>query len=289
MSWRAAVSTTALVLAILSAGAPAAAPVEVSLWWRMPVEPGVKWRGMLPTEGGAVGMGPQIGPYQVGGAGAAGLLAAILTHAAVTNIAQSSEYQQAQNASDRVLDPYAAALGAWSAADLWGAAFDVAPPSMGVRLWDGLSARGDGLVVETAPTFTMALDESVVILDVAVKLAAPDAPAVETSVRVISSPLGEINPRSYWSADEARQLKSTAAAMLAHALDMVSRYAIRSTDGLAPMRTHRYMFGSAERTERAQQLGGTCARLELRNLRGSLMSVPNKLDSEGRCVSTTSF
>lgn len=287
MSWRAAVSATALVLTMLSTAATAAALVEAPLWWRMPAEPGVTWRGMLPTEGGAVGMGPQIGLYPV--AGAAGFLAAILTHAAIANGAQSSEYQQAQKASDRVLEPYAAALGAWSAANLWDAAVAVAPPSLGVRVWDGLTPKGDGSVVETTPTFTLALDESVVILDVAIKLATPGVAPVETSVRVISSPLGRINPRSYWSTDEARQLKSTAAAMLAHALDIARRYAIQSTDGMAPMRTHRYLLGGAERAERAQQLAGTCARLELRNLRGLLMSVPIKIESEGECPSMASF
>lgn len=289
MSWRAAVFATALISTMPSTAATAAPPVEALLWWSMPAEPVVKWRGMLPTEGGAVGMGPQIGLYPVGGAGAAGLLAAILTHAVIANSVQSSEYQQAQKASDRVLDPYATALGAWSAAKLWDAALALAPPSLGVRVWDGLTPRGDGSVVETAPTFTLALDESVVILDVAVKLAPHGSAPVETSVRVISSPLGGINPRSYWSADEARQLKSTAAAMLAHALDIASRHAIQSTDGPAPMRTHRYLLGGTERTERAQKLAGNCARVELRNLRGLLMSVPVKTESEGECPGMTWF
>lgn len=287
MPWRAAVFATALVLTILSTAATAAAPIEAPLWWRMPTEPGVKWRGMLPTEGGAVGMGPQIGLYPV--AGAAGFLAAILTHAAIASGVQSSEYQQAQQASDRVLEPYAAALGTWSAADLWSATVAIAPPSLGIRGWDGVTPKADGSVVETAPTFSLALDESVVILDVVIKLVAQGTAPVETSVRVISSPLGAINPRQYWSTDEARQLKSTAAAMLAHALDIARRYASQSTDSLAPMRTHRYMLGGAERTERAQQLAGTCARLELRNLRGLLMSVPIKTASEGECPSLAPF
>lgn len=65
MSWRVAVSATALILAMLSTAAFATAPLEAPLWWRMPIEQEVKWRGMLPTEGGAVGMGAQIGAYPV--------------------------------------------------------------------------------------------------------------------------------------------------------------------------------------------------------------------------------
>ena len=287
MAWRVAVSATALLLSTLHTAAFAAAPIEAPLWWRMPTEPGVKWRGMLPTEGGAVGMGTQIGPYQV--PGAAGLLAAILTHAAITNSMQSSEQQQAQQAADRVLDPYATVLGAWSAANLWDAAAAVAPPSLGLRVWHGQNKPVAGSSVQTVPTFTLALDESVVILDVAIKLVASNASSVETLVRVVSSPLGEVNPRAHWSADEAHHLKSTAAAMLAHAIDIAHRHTIQSGSAPAPMRTHRYLLGADERTERAQQLAGNCARLELRNLRGVIMSVPIKLETEEQCLIKVSF
>lgn len=287
MSWRVAVSATALMLAMLSTAAFATAPLEASLWWRMPTEQGVKWRGMLPTEGGAVGMGAQIGAYPV--PGAAGLLAAIVTHAAIANSVQSSQYQQAQQAADRVLDPYASLLGAWSAANLWDMAVAAAPSSLRISVGDGQTAPGAGWVVQTSPTFTLAPDESVVILDVAIQFVAPGAAGVETLVRVVSSPLGEIDPRSYWSADEAHQLKSTAAAMLAHAIDIAHRHAIHPANDLAPMRTHRYMLGADERAERAQQLAGNCARLELRNLRGLLMSVPIKIQSENECLIKTPF
>jgi hypothetical protein len=282
MAWRLAVTATALLLSTLNTAAIAAAPIEAPLLWRMPTEPGVKWRGMLPTEGGAVGMGTQIGPYQV--PGAAGLLAAVLTHAAIANSMQSSEQQQAQQAADRVLDPYAPALGAWSAENLWTAAAAVAPPSLGLRVWHGQNTPLAGSIVQTEPTFTLALDESVVILDVAIKLVASNSASVETLVRVVSSPLGEVNPRAHWSADEAHHLKSTAAAMLAHAIDIAHRHATHSGNAQAPMRTHRYLLGADERTERAQQLAGNCARLELRNLRGVLMSVPIKVETEDKCL-----
>ncbi|MEQ9106262.1 MAG: hypothetical protein RLO04_02205 [Limnobacter sp.] len=232
-------------------------------------------------------MGPQVGLYPV--SGAAGLLAAILTHAAIANGVQSSDHQQAQQASDRVLDPYATVLGAWSAANLWDMAVAAAPSSPGIRVWDGQTAPGAGSVVQTAPTFTLAPDESVVILDVAIKLAAPGVPGVETIVRVVSSPLSGIDPRSYWSADEAHQLKSTAAAMLAHAIGIAHHYANHSENDLAPMRTHRYMLGNDERTERAQKLMGNCARLELRNLRGFLMSVPIRVEPEANCLIKAPF
>lgn len=139
-------------------------------------------------------------------------------------------------------------------------------------------------IVQTEPTFTLALDESVVILDVAIKLVASNSASVETLVSVVSSPLSEVNPRAHWSADEAHHLKSTAAVMLAHAIDIAHRHATHSGSAQAPMRTHRYLLGADERTERAQQLAGNCAWLELRNLRGVLMSVPIKVETEDKCL-----
>ena len=285
--WRLAVSVTAFILSMLSTAAFATAPVQAPLWWHKPTEQGVKWRGMLPTEGGAVGMGPQIGLYPV--QGAAGLLAAILAHAAMANSSQSSEHQKAQQAADKVLDPYATVLGAWSADNLWDMAVAAAPSTLDIRVLGGQTATGSGSVVQTTPTFTLATDESVVILDVVIKLVAFDTPGMETTVRVVSSPLMGVDPRAHWSADQAHQLKSTAAAMLAHAIGIAAHYANHSEKDLAPMRTHRYVLGHDERTERAQQLSGNCARLELRNLRGTLMSVPVKIEPEANCLIKPAF
>ncbi len=285
--WRFAITAMALMCTTLSSAALAAAPIEAPLWWRGPTEPGVKWRGMLPTEGGAVGMGTQIGPYQV--PGAAGLLAAVLAHAAIASSMQSSEQQQAQKAADGVLDPYATSLGAWSSTALMDMAVAAAPSSLGLSVWDGQPSSNAGSVVQTEPIFTLAPDESVVILDVAVQFVNGNTVSAETLVRVVSSPLGDVDPRAHWSADEANQLKKTAAAMLAHAINMAHSYALRPNNGLAPMRTHRYLLGADERAERAQQLTGNCARLELRNLRGVLMSVPVKVDPDAKCLVNVRF
>jgi hypothetical protein len=287
MFWRLAASTAVLILSTLNSVAFAITPIQVPLLWHKPTEPAVKWRGMLPTEGGAVGGGQQIGAYPV--PGAAGLLAAVLAHAAIANSMQSSEYQQAQKAADRVLDPYAGALSVWTAENLWAMTAAAAPSSLGIRIWDGQTATGSALLVYTKPTFTLATDESVVILDVAIKLAALDSTQGTETVRVVSSPLTGIDPRSHWSAEQAKRLKSTAAAMLAHAISIAVDYAKHSEKDFPPMRTHRYVLGNEERIERAQQFAGNCTRLELRNLRGTLMSVPVKVEPEANCLIKPAF
>ena len=271
-------------LLALAGGAKAA---DGPWWWRMPAAPEVVWRGTLPTEGGAVGMGTQIGLYPVFGVG--GLLVAIFTHAAISQSVQSAERKKAQDDADKVLAPYGAALKAWPASALWEAARAAAPAALALNLWDGQAPPTGGLVVEAAPVYTMAQDEGVLVLDVAVKFVpSPGATPLETVVRVVSSPHDAADARAHWSADESQRLKSTAAAMLAHALHTAITHA-RAPAGDTPPRTHRYLQGSVERTERAQQLGGDCSRAVLRTLRGWLLSVPLSSAPDTPCLRTTSF
>ena len=294
---RAAASVTAWAIGALF-NVPAHAAESV-LWWRAPATPDVVWRGMLATEGGAVGSGTFIGPYPA--FGVAGLLVAVFTHAAISQGVQSSERQRAQEEADKVLAPYAAALRAWPAQELWAAAFaqsasasatstpaaETASPVL--KRWDGSAPAPEGLVVETLPQFTLAQDEGVLVLDVAVKLVpSPGAAAVESLVRVVSSPHDAADARAHWSADDARRLKAHAAAMLAHGLQLALRHGgPANTD--APMRTHRYLQGSVERSERSQLLAGDCARVVLRTLRGGLLSVPQRQAEGSTCPQPVAF
>ncbi len=285
------------VVGMLAGQAPFAIAAESTppLWWRTPAAPDVAWRGMLPTEGGNVGAGPTIGLYPV--VGAAGLLIAVLTHGAVAQGMQSAQRQREQETADKVLDNYPGSLKSWSSLSLWEAAAGGRE-----RLWDG-STTAPSAVVEVAPVFSLAQDEDAVFLDVIVKFASAtrSSPNV-VEVRVISSPLKTASARAHWSADAASPLKATAAAMLAHAVRMASQYetsaasnksasaaanastAASAATEAAPARTHRYLQGTVERTERAQQLAGDCSRLVLRTLRGGLLSVPVRPLADADCT-----
>ena len=288
--------------AIGATGALFSAPAHAAdgvLWWRAPAAPDVVWRGMLATEGGAVGSGTIIGPYPA--FGVAGLLVAVFTHAAISQSVQSSERQRAQEEADKVLAPYAAALRDWPAQELWAAAIaqsassfstptpaaDTASPVL--KRWDGSAPAPEGPVAETLPQFTLAQDEGVLVLDVAFKLVpVPGAAAVESLVRVVSSPHDAADARAHWSADDARRLKAHAAAMLAHGLQLALRHGGPATTD-APMRTHRYLQGSVERSERSQLLAGDCARVVLRTLRGGLLSVPQRQVEGSTCPQPVAF
>lgn len=243
---------------------------------------------MLATEGGAVGMGPQVGPYPAAGVG--GLLVAIFTHAAITEGVKSSQQKRAQAEADVVLEPYLPALKAWPAASLWHAVLTQAPADLGLALAEVGQGPAQTTAVMLLPSFALSQDEGVLIADVALRFEGGSAAAtpVERLVRVISSPLPTTEARTHWLADEARAMKQAAAAMVAHAVQLGYRH-ITATAGDVPTRTHRYLRGKVEGMERGQLLHGDCGRAVLLTLRGHLLSVPRAETEQTTCPRSVNF
>lgn len=256
------------------------------LWLKPPLAQEVSWRGMLSAEGTGVGGGPQL-LYPA--PGVAGLLAAIFTHAAISQSVQSSQRKAEQEAADRVLEPYRDALRSWGSADLWDAAVLAAPAALKLQRAEPAPAPNPRATLDVVPVFTLAQDEGVLVADVAIKRsAAAGATATEVLVRVVSSPHDAADARSHWSADGSRRLKDAAARMLAHAIDLAERHPA-SVASDAPARTHRYLQGGIERSERAQLLTGDCSRAVLRTLRGGLLSVPQRPQEGVACDQPVTF
>lgn len=285
--------TALATLATLTSGLllTTAARAQSTLWLHPPAVAEVAWRGMLPTEGEGVAMGTQL-VYPV--YGAVGLLAAIFTHAAISQGAQSAQRQKLQDDADRVLDVYRPLLNDWPAQALWDATLAAAAtalsahtdPAAGLPLkpWQAAGAGAEPSAV-AVPVFTLSQDEAVLVADVAIKLQpapAAGAPTLELMVRVVAAPPATTDVRAHWTADQAQRLKARAAAMLAHALAVAHHHGASAAPD-TPARTHRYLQGSIERSERAHRLGGDCARVVLRTLRGGLLSVPLKPPEEGTC------
>ena len=283
MRWQAA-----MTVAVAGFGAFIATPANAqsTLWLRPAATAEVAWRGMLPAEGSGVGSsGQMLYPAP----GVAGLLVAIFAHAAINQGVQSAARKREQEEADKVLEPYLPALRAWPAPALWEAALTAAKPTLSLQTLGPAQAAGDQVVVDVAPVFTLSQDEGVLIADVAIKrTAATGAPATESVVRVVSSPHSAADARAHWSADEGQRLKTAAAQMLAHALVLNEQLA-NNTGADTPTRTHRYLQGSVERSERAQMLAGDCARAVLRTLRGWLLSVPLQAKEGEVCASSTPF
>lgn len=277
MSWlRCAALGAALVLPAADAAA-----AELQIAWRAPTTPEVAWRGIVETEGAGVGAG---GTMLYPAPGLAGFLAAVLTHGALVAGAQNSERQKQQAAADRVLEPHLPALREWTAQALWESAMAKTGAPSGSPAAPDAGAAKAAWVGEAVPSFAMTQDAGALVLDVAIKLTpALGGAASETFVRVVSAPLQTPDAAAHWGAQGSSALKATAAAMLAHALELSSRQADPASAEEPPFRTHRYRVGNAERTERAQEVAGGCERKLLRTLRGWLLSVPVRGDAAAPC------
>lgn len=221
------------------------------------------WRGISADEAAGT-QGPAV-LYPA--PNAAGLLAAILTHAAIVQGARSSERTARQVAADKVLEQHSSTIASLSAEILLNAARD--------RLPAHALEMARGLVAEMDPRFALAPDQRTLILDNTLRLYAADSPAsplFENTIRVISEPCNADDPSDFWAAKDGAALKGESAALIAHSL-LIALYPLASPDDKA-FRTQRYLFGNLQKMERGQPVANGCSRIVLRTLRESLLSVP---------------
>ena len=241
---------------------------------RLPPQETVVFRGALVSDGGNAGAYPGLYPAP----NLAGLFAAVITHAVVADSAQARQRQQAQDAADRVLTAYRAVIAGYRHQDLMQRALDKLPDGGRGRKIVPADDKPGGWVVDSVPLFTMTQDQQALIVDNAIAVhapgAAPDKPAYQNVIRVVSRPHGHDNPDAYWNEADGAALKDQAALLLALSFDVARADAAELLGQGAPPRTFRYAEGASERIERAQLVSEQCNRIVIRNLRGWLMSVP---------------
>lgn len=250
-------------VASLCLAGPARAQTVSPLQLSMAQQAAPAWRGISADEAaGAQGLG-MLYPAP----NAAGLLAAILTHALLVQGGREAERQARQKQADLVLAPHADTIAALTAERLLEATRQrLAPP---------LLESAQGLVVQMQPSFALAPDHRTLVLDNVVRVHAVDTPAVarfENIVRVVSDPRSEADPAAAWGTDAGQPLRDEAAALLAHSTEIaLARLAAADPDAF---RTQRYAFGDTRKMERGQPVAQGCGRVVLRTLRDGLMSVP---------------
>lgn len=223
------------------------------------------WRGMPADEAS----GTQGASMMYPAPNAAGLLAAILTHAVIVSGTRESARKARQDEADKVLLPHLRSIGRLTAERVGQAAAALLAARPAAR-------AATGRVLEVRPSFALAPDQRVLVLDSAVKITAAGsaaAPQFEGIVRVVSTPRLDVEPQAAWTAEDGRLLEQESVAMLAHSLEVALAVANRPADP-ASARTQRYVHGAAEKMERGELLASGCGRVVLRNLRDWLMSVP---------------
>jgi hypothetical protein len=214
----------------------------------------------------------------------AGLVAALVTHGLLNSAARKREATLAQETANKVLDPYRGLIGDLRHDDVFQLALAQRRANGKSRVAvPGEAPSADWMFV-VEPVFSMTQDQNALLLDIAVVVYAPNAPATpayQNALRVVSAPIASDDPLVFWSENKGQNLKAVSAQLMAMALELAANEVDKNNpkDGessAANQRTMRYVQGKSERIERAELLRVTCDRAVIKTLRGGLMWVPLK-------------
>lgn len=254
----------------------ASVPASDALRWSLevPVDTRVSFSGVANFDGSDGSAGTMLYPAP----SVVGMLAAVLTHAAIEKSSRNSQKTKIQQDADKVLDPYQPVLQGFLTGTLLGRGAALA--TVGTGREAVLAERDDhqGWWVRVTPAYSMTQDQTTLVLDNVVQIFAPNErkrASYTNIIRVIATARQEQDLRSYWMQDQGAPLIEESAELFATSLDIALADASRAK-GEPHYETVRYMEGHDERIERAQPLAEQCDRVLLRTLRGTLMSVPVK-------------
>ncbi|OOG37511.1 hypothetical protein [Rhodanobacter sp. C05] len=255
----------------------------------MPAPANLNWALQLPTEGKVIYRG--VADFNSAGMrqsamlypapNAIGMLVAVATHAALMKSGRNAQKEKIQAAADKVLDPYLAVLADFNYRELMQSGLSFTTAGAAKQLVEAGKKHDDIWLVLSTAVFSMTQDQSTIVLDNMVTIYAPGESkkaAYSNTIRVIADAQVGPNLAAVWTANQGAALKDESAHLLATSLDIAFSDA-STTSGDLVYKTIRYMEGSAERMERGQLLSEHCGRVLLRSLRGSLMSVPVRVDA----------
>ncbi|WP_457389840.1 hypothetical protein [Roseateles sp. P5_E1] len=247
-----------------------------ALGWDSLARPGVEFRGVLDRDGAGVNTGQMMYPAP----NAAGLLVAILTHAAVNEGVQRAQANKLQQRADLVVAPYQGIVALMTPEGLMTQArgfLSGAATPMAEARWR----------LELVPAFWMTQDSRALIVQAEAgwRDASVPNPQRRAAVTVVSDPLLEENAVEAWSSKEGELLVRRTAQLLAMAAEALAGDLPPNAADEGRHRTVRYLEGRRERMERAQVLQQRCGRALLRTLTGELKSVPlsNPPEAEAGC------
>jgi len=246
---------------------------------KLPKAETVVYRGMVNHDAAGLNGGQILYP----GFGLAGFLVAIAAHGVIVESAKNSEKTKLQEAADKVLAPYSAALGEFSNKELLQRAMAKLSVGGSKKIVEAAGTPESGWVVESMPVFTLTQDQGALVLENAVAVYAADAPSTilyQNIVKVVSDARAEPQPETFWGAEQSKKLKEESVDLFAHSLDVVLREIAKEAGGDAEIhKTFRYPEGKTQKMERGQLLGERCNRAIIKNLRGWLMSIPLRRDA----------
>lgn len=259
---------------------PTPAAAGVSRTWLLsgPAGRQLVFRGEANFSG--VGAAPLQMLYPAAGLG--GLIAAVLTHGAISEAAKNSQKDKLQEDADRVVVRYRSALERFDTFELMQRGVAKSRRGADLRVDAGGSPVAGDWTIASTPVFVITQDESAIVLQNTVIVRAPGsagpdaAPAYRNTIRVVSRPRGTDTTTDFWLSGEAEKLKDESALLMAESLDIVvSALDAAASSPVVTERTFRYREGNVEKIERAQLVAERCDRVLIKTLRGSLISFPS--------------
>lgn len=226
----------------------------------------------------------QSGAMLYPGFGVASLFAAIATHAVLIKTSESSERSKQQDAAEAVLTPFRPGLADVSLRTLLNRPAASDPVRRAFEILPDEEVTSPAWRLELSPTFLLSKDQRALILEAQVKVQRqPDHEGslpYANVIRVISAPREDIATDTSATPEQVSHLIDDSSALLVQALEMLSR-SLRDAEhpvqgARLEERTVRYKEGVKQRFERGVVLAESCDRVELRTLRGWLMSVPRQ-------------
>lgn len=215
--------------------------------------------------------------YPTGGAGLAGLFAAVLAHATVNSAAQAGQMKAIQTKADEVVKPYQQAIDALN------------PSGVLSHIRDRWSSERTGLPVPVVdadapadatlilrPAFMLTQDRRAVIVDVVGQLERSNLPTLGPAlIRVVSAARAEPGVVDAWAVGEGDELKSVVADVMGLAAQHLrSALSVEPALVAGEERTIRFVEGGKQVFQRARVLAQDCDRVLMRTLKDALMSAP---------------
>jgi hypothetical protein len=243
---------------------------------RIPAEGKVTFSGMVNHDAAGFGAGGMIYPAF----GIAGFFVAVIAHGLINEGAKQEQKNSLQTEADKVLLPHRKSLDQFQYAELLQRAKPDLNPAREIRLITATEKPVNEWLIDVAPVLQLAQDHEAVILDSAIAIYAPGSsegakPVYANVVRIISSPMtGEETVKKFTDGN-SEALKVLSAKLIAESIEIaIINWTAGETKTAGSTRTLRYMLGSAEKIERAEVLEGSCDRLLLRTIRGTILSAP---------------
>lgn len=212
---------------------------------------------------------------------AAGLIAALITHGLINETAKKNQKENLERMSLEALRPYASILNDYHHRELMQTALNNSLIPGEKTLIDHTESPVADFVITSLPKFFFTQDQSTIILDniISVSRQGIEKPVFQNTIRVISNASTEKDFVTYWSQNNGTKLKEVSSNIFAQSLELAALQLNNAFPQEAAEKTIRYMQGNMQKMERGTLLYQGCKRMIVKTLRGSLMSIPVKLDN----------